>query len=79
MSTLSYSTDMDDNWFYSKSVQEKEAKKEEVWSGFIFVEMSLFIIKVRKLFLAADKNGDGKLSKEEWIEVLQRSGASVEK
>jgi len=43
---------MGNQWFYSVSPGEKEARKEEV----------------KKMFLAADKDGDGKLSKEEWLE-----------
>ena len=29
---------------------------------------------MKKLFALADRDGDGKLSKEEWFRVLQRSG-----
>lgn len=31
-------------------------------------------IEVRKYFNKADKNGDGKLTKEEWHQVLNQSG-----
>jgi len=52
---------MCDHWFYSISPKEKEARKEEV----------------KKMFREADKNGDGKLSKDEWLEVLKKSGVTV--
>ena len=32
---------------------------------------------MKKLFALADRDGDGKLSKEEWFRVLQRSGVPV--
>ena len=31
------------------------------------------------MFREADKNGDGKLSKDEWLEVLKKSGVTVSK
>ena len=34
-------------------------------------------VKVRKMFLAADLDGDGKLSKEEWEGVLRQAGVTV--
>ena len=36
-------------------------------------------VKVRKMFLAADQDGDGKLSKEEWIGVLRQAGVTLKK
>merc|ERR1711923_96858 len=50
-----------DHWFYSASPEEKERRKQEV----------------RRLFHAADKDGDGKLTTQEWREVLLKSGATV--
>ena len=32
---------------------------------------------MKKLFALADRDGDGKLSKEEWFRVLQHSGVPV--
>merc|ERR1712110_193610 len=55
------SMDSHDHWFYSVSPREKEARKQEV----------------RKMFLAADLDGDGKLSKEEWEGVLRQAGVTV--
>ena len=50
-----------DHWFYSISPQEKERRKEEV----------------KRLFVLADKNGDGKLTTEEWRQVLDQSGVAT--
>ena len=36
-----------------------------------------YSVKVRKMFLAADLDGDGKLSKEEWLGVLRQAGVTV--
>ena len=34
----------------------------------MYVVVLILFFQVKKMFLAADKDGDGKLSKEEWLE-----------
>ena len=34
-------------------------------------------LQVKVMFEKADKNGDGKLTQSEWMEVLQQSGVRV--
>ena len=36
--------------------------------------VNIFVFQIRKMFTRADKNGDGKLTPEEWQSVLNSSG-----
>ena len=37
----------------------------------------IFLFQIRKMFDKADKDGDGKLTKEEWYNVLNTSGCDT--
>ena len=39
----------------------------------------MYFCQVKKMFEKADKNGDGKLTKTEWLDVLRQSGVQVTK
>ena len=72
-----------DHWFYSVSSKEKENRKQAV--RWYFLSPKLCFIdcsnndapQVREMFLAADLDQDGKLSKEGWVEVLRQAGVTL--
>ena len=41
---------------------------------FLPSNVNIFVFQIRKMFTRADKNGDGKLTPEEWQSVLNSSG-----
>ena len=40
----------------------------------LIVDLIPTLMQVRRMFTRADKDGDGKLTKEEWLSVLNSSG-----
>ena len=44
------------------------------YSYFVPSNVNIFVFQIRKMFTRADKNGDGKLTPEEWQSVLNSSG-----
>ena len=64
------------------SKKEEARNRREVYriSTLFFNEFLAWhntILQVKKMFQKADRDGDGKLSKEEWFRVLNSSGCQT--
>ena len=66
-------------WFYSGSAKDKEKRKAEVGSYDTKI-MSVLkkLVQIKRMFALADKDKDGKLSVEEWKEMLIQAGAPAD-
>ena len=66
-------------WFYSGSAKDKEKRKQEVGSYDTEI-MSVLkkLVQIKRMFALADKDKDGKLSVEEWKEMLIQAGAPAD-
>ena len=66
-------------WWYSGSAKDKEKRKQEVKScnKYPWREDNNFL-QIKRMFALADKDKDGKLSVEEWREMLIQIGAPAD-
>ena len=67
------------DWFYGVGEEEAERRKKEVDLQNILVEECCILFQVKRLFLSADKDGDGKLTVDEWVHLLGQSGVESDR